>query len=185
MSIALTINGVSTAEGLYARLRDANFSDTDTECLANSSCYGYTLLEQPARFVFGRLLLNNTYGSEWDALPVSLSAQLYNAERFITNRADNCTLVSYENLELVDPPTTLSTVPMGLPGPIALERGHNQPRSIMLSPPGVAGDVQIRYLAPPWLTVKEPPDENPKAFATFGIYGGHDRVTSWQEIYSR
>jgi len=53
-----------------------------------------------AEFRYGRLRLQNASGSQLISLPIPIETQYWNGTAFITNTADNCTVVATDNLAL-------------------------------------------------------------------------------------
>jgi MSHA biogenesis protein MshQ len=127
----------------------------------------------------------STFGPETTDLPVSLSAQLWDGERFLVNDDDNCTRIDPALLSIVEDPLALEPVPAGFEDKLSL--GKNPAQSLVLGAPMATGDVVFKYDAPAWLEWgmwSEDSQGDPSATASFGLYGGHDRVISWREMYN-
>lgn len=60
---------------------------------------------------YGRLFIDNAYGSELLALPVNVTAQYWNGSAYVTNTADDCTLIDSSNLSLS--PSDFTTIQGG------------------------------------------------------------------------
>ena len=69
----------------------------------NAIAFDATYVGPPAqanRFFFGRLRLDNAYGSQLLSMPVPMKAQYWNGTAFITNTLDNCTTIALANIAL-------------------------------------------------------------------------------------
>jgi MSHA biogenesis protein MshQ len=132
---------------------------------------------------YGRLFLQNNYGSELQNLPISLTSQYWNGTNWATNVADNCTMLdapsgSGLSINLANGGTTTVT----LNNPIAF--GNT---SLSLIAPGAThtGYVDMIINSPPWLDFdwNGTGDTDPSARATFGIYKGNSKIIYLYEIY--
>lgn len=157
------------------------------------------------RMRFGRLRMNNAYGSELLPLPVPLLAQYWNGSGFILNTDDSCTQVPVPvpvaittplspGLTFYAPPTTATN---------ALQAGQttttlNTPfisgnGGLRLSTPGLGnyGYVDVLITAPDYLqynwngaaTAGNFFDDNPGARATFGKYKQRNELIYMREIH--
>lgn len=137
--------------------------------------------------IYGRLVLENTYGPEGEDLPVDLRAQYWSGSRFETHTADQCTPYQVNNLALLDASVT-DTQPGGIDG--NLVEGAVIPGNLLwLAPttPEPALEFEFEYDAPPWLEFNwEDADNNihrnPRAFGSFGQFRGNDRIIFWLEL---
>lgn len=154
---------------------------------------------------FGRLRMNNAYGSELLPLPVPLLAQYWNGTGFILNTDDSCTQVPVPvpvvittplspGLTFYAPPTTATN---------ALQAGQttatlNTPfisgnGGLRLSTPGLNnfGYVDVKITTPDYLqynwngaaTAGNFFDDNPGARATFGKYKQRNELIYMREIH--
>jgi len=64
---------------------------------------GAVLTPQTTRVRFGRLKLSNAHGSERLNLPIPMRAEYWNITSFVTNTADNCTMINNSNVVLSNP----------------------------------------------------------------------------------
>jgi len=174
---ALTVDMGSAGEAIYGRLSNADFSDAQPDCVGQG-CYARKI-GLPGAYFYGRLMLDETYGSEFDDLPIRSEAEYFNGERFVVNHLDHCTLADPGLLEIVENPEGLDTTVLGTV--FNLLKGASVPGLLQLRAPGETGSVLLQYGASPWL--KGVSGEDPSAHVVFGRYGGHDRVISWQEVY--
>lgn len=152
---------------------------------------------------WGRLALQNAYGSELIPLPVSLYSEYFNGSSFVMNTADNCsTLALNSQLALSNPVTAGGASQAGNASMTLAPSGNSQAvlsHSILL-----AGDAGLSFSAPgsgnigyiditgnfaslPWLLFDWDHDgahnNSPVARASFGIYGGNRQQIYWREVY--
>ncbi len=133
---------------------------------------------------YGRLTVQNAYGSELLDLPMPLTAEYWNGNSWITNAADSCTALikpadgSGLVLNLAYTGTTTSTLSNPL---VSGDAGFS------LAAPGAThtGNVDITINSPAWLDFnwKGTGDTDPTARATFGIYRGNSRFIYIRELY--
>ena len=120
---------------------------------------------------FGRLVLKNSFGPETSNLAQPLQIEYFDGKNFVVSSDDNCT--SYDAIKLTPTPATEVLEKAG-----TFEEGET--REIQLQAPGVKGDIGVEYEAYDWLKYDWTTDgeytANPTAVATFGLFGGNDRV---------
>jgi len=150
---------------------------------------------------YGRLALENAYGSELTALAVPLRAEYFEGTGFVPNGEDSCTSIAAANVgTTARSPAALSTAPSVANAPLlAGDAG------LRLSPPAQEGTADLLVnlegsdVATPWGVITSaglpwlqydwttggagPPDENPTARASFGIYAGQRPVIFRRELY--
>ncbi len=143
---------------------------------------------------FGRLRLGNATGSERVSLPLPLSAQFWNGQGFVTNTADNCTLLSTPGLafftQSADNRLASGETAASLNSMLIAGNGN-----LSLSAPGIGnfGFLDLSISAPAWLKYNwdgvdqgsdaDPFDDNPRARAAFGRRGGANPVILKREIF--
>jgi len=172
-----------TAVGAAVPMAGADTSESGPDCLIDQLCNAREFAS-PQRWVYGRLLLSNTYGSEFDNVPIIASAQFWNGERFILQRDDSCTLVGPDDITITDNPDELVVQAIGTEVP--LREGDSVREELGFSAPNQSGEIRFELAVPPWLGFGGNDNTDlPSATATFGTYAGHDRIHSWQEIYNR
>lgn len=176
-----------------AGIAEADFSLTQAACVGNQ-CNSKNVGEFDLRY--GRLVLENAFGSEFDDLPLTLRAEYWDGQRFITNSADNCSLSAPVSLNRLAGSVTPAISGEALP----LNTGVSRPLSLLLNAPAVVGSATYEYIAPPWLSynwdrpavwsddcaasdsatwsAKTP---NPWACMIFGRYRGNPRLIFWRE----
>lgn len=169
------IDGESTP---ITGLAEADFNLLQPGC-AGSHCNTKKVGEFALRY--GRLVLDNAFGPEFDDLPLTLRAEYWDGQRFITNTADNCSLSEPDKLNQLSGQIT----PVIAGTPQALQAGVSRPLSLLLSAPGNAAELRFEYLAPPWLTFDWEQSGNdtqhPQADIIFGRYRGNPRQIFWRE----
>ena len=150
----------------------------------SSSISGQTLAPVGVAIRFGRLTLQNAYGSELLPLPINLTAEYYAGTTvgFVTNTNDGCTGVTAGNVTLV--PNGVSTSLTVAANPFVAGSWHastSGPYS-QLSTPGSQGYVDLTvnlgaaglgWLQYTWTSPTVFSD--PTARAVFGIYQGPER----------
>ncbi|MHA7839720.1 MAG: DUF6701 domain-containing protein, partial [bacterium] len=133
------------------------------------------------RFQLGRVRVDNAFGSDLVALPMSLRTQRFDGTAFVDEDADSCTRIPVAALDLSPAPTGLSTDATIENTPLLSGEA-----GLVLSAPGDEGavDVVVDLGATgadvPWLRFDWPEDGNldgrldddPRARATFGIWEG-------------
>jgi MSHA biogenesis protein MshQ len=179
--IIATKPDINSVEALFVPMAGADFRLNSTDCLDEGVCTSKALAE-PLRFVFGRLVLDNSFGPETEALPISARAEYWTDGGFRKHTRDSCSSLSPARFSIISEPLAGSADITGIDS--TLNKGDLPAGNISIGTGGVAGDVVFEYPAADWL--KWGPENNglPSALATFGVYGGHDRVISWREIYN-
>lgn len=149
-------------------------------------------------FRYGRLKLGNAHGSELLRLPIPIQTQYWNGTSFVTNTADSCTALIFNNIKLTTPPAGVSASV----GAGAFASGVG---SLTLSPPTTATKVSVDLCVDlgadpgvgtaciattanlPYLQGLWAPGSNynndPGAHATFGVYKGANEFIYLRENY--
>lgn len=143
---------------------------------------------------FGRLILENSYGSETKDLPQMFKVQYLDLdpvsgeEVFKVNEDDNCSLItSLGNRLTATRAPTNGVVPQAPPTIVDTGNvGNGEYRGVDILAPGNRGQMNVEYEAFPWLKfdwgASGNHDQNPTAEANFGLYRGNDRVIYWREV---
>jgi hypothetical protein len=134
--------------------------------------------------LFGRLNIQNAYGSELLDLPMSLTAQLWDSMGWATNESDGCTA-------LVAPTDgnglTLNLANGGTTATSLISPLLSGDAGLSLSAPGAThtGYVDIAIDSPAWLDFKWDGvnESNPTSRATFGIFKGNSKFIYIRELY--
>jgi MSHA biogenesis protein MshQ len=133
---------------------------------------------------YGRLTLQNAYGSELLALPMSLTAEYWNGNSWITNAADNCTALNApaNGSGLTLNLTSGGTTTAALSNPLV-----SGDAGLSLAAPGAThtGYVDVVINSPAWLDFnwQGAGNTDPIGRATFGIYKGNSRFIYIRELY--
>ncbi|MDO9268958.1 MAG: hypothetical protein Q7T96_07595 [Methylobacter sp.] len=165
------------SEGVKLQASALNL-DANNDTISERFSLGTTQL------MFGRLSLQNANGSELLALPVPLTAEIWNGISWINNEVDNCTDLTVPTsesgltLNLASSGTTAATLSKPLLSGNA---------DLSLAAPGAThtGYVDITINSPDWLDFdwKGEGDTDPTARATFGIYKGNSKFIYIRELY--
>lgn len=138
---------------------------------------------------FGRIALENVFGSELNILTMPMYTEYYDGSNFVLNMDDGCTMIDDADLDVTDfltggDSSTVVVSPTASNGTLNIDAG--------ISPPGAGtGDVVITFdlvtLTYPWLqfdwdgdTVH---DNDPTATASFGIFSGSDKYIYKLQTY--
>jgi MSHA biogenesis protein MshQ len=141
---------------------------------------------------WGRLALQNAYGSEQVALPMPFRAEFFNGSAFVPNAADICTGVAASLLSLDNGSVTVTadnSIPVGGGTSTAslLNPFVSGAAGLEFSAPGSEGfiDVLADLSSLPWLLFdwKGVGPEGPTARATFGIYKSRPGIIYRRETY--
>lgn len=157
-------NRGTVADGPYDNF-NLNFSVTDPDSVAFS---GSTSTSE-TKIRYGRLFMQNVYGSELLALAVPLEAQYWNGLSYIRNQQDNCTTVPAASISLSNYRNNLAageTLINYASGVGLMSNGTE--KFLRLSKPGAGNngsvDLTLSLSSIPWFGT------NPISRATFGIY---------------
>jgi MSHA biogenesis protein MshQ len=167
-------------------------SITDSDGVAINVDTTLPLTVQPTEGVqrFGRLVLENSFGSENSSLAQSFEVEFLNTSGVYQRNADDdfsvisniATNWSYSNA--TDNILISDLLLSGNDGSFS----SGQIKNIELSSGGNQGTIDIEYTTPTWLQynwsgkVSNLHDEDANATATFGVYRGNDRIISWREV---
>ncbi|RFA31025.1 hypothetical protein CAI21_03370 [Alkalilimnicola ehrlichii] len=154
---------------------------------------------------YGRLRVLNTYGSERDALPLSLRLEYFDGRAFVRNIDDDCTPFSADALTVIAAASPPAVQPPLRQDDIVASGGGTVLRglapaeeSLLLQVTADSSDgerksgwatvvFQLEPQGLPWLAYDWSGDgtydDNPQAEATFGIYRGPDRLLFRRELY--
>lgn len=188
VTIGVEIDDNETGGPFVPLADNTDFSDLSDDCTADGNCAAVSLVED-ARFVYGRMVLTDTFGSEFSNLPVTLQVHYWDGERFRLHQADQCTDIDEAGFSIIaSSPEGLDTSVEGVADNVTLLNGSAPPGSLWLTAPNEPGEVTFEYTAPDWLKFgavpgSEEDEASPTATATFGTYGGHDRVIHWRLVH--
>lgn len=162
-------------------------ADFDLDADLNASNERIRLATTQLRF--GRLVLQNSYGSELLALSLPLRAEYYDGSSFASNAADSCTAYNGVTTTLANYRFNLQSGETSASGAGTLLAGAENPATpLQLSPPGAGNDGSVDVTLPidSWLRFdwdgNGAHDNNPAARASFGIYKGNPRLIYRREV---
>lgn len=180
-------------------------SDLDTEITQGDEDYSEIARHD---YYYGRLIVDNAYGPETENLPITFRVEYFDGERFVINTADDCTIISASELDLL-PGTYTGDLDSGettivTPESPAFNNGlvngtesatnpTDAPMTATAPGEGNSGSVDVELdldaLGLPFLRYRWPHegndyDENPRARLEFGVFRNHDRLINWQEVYN-
>lgn len=180
-------------------------SDLDTEITEGDEDYSEIARHD---YYYGRLIVDNAYGPETENLPITFRVEYFDGERFVINTADDCTIISAAELDLL-PGTYTSDLDSGetsivTPGAPEFNNGlvngtesasnpTDAPMTATAPGEGNSGTVDVELdldaLGLPFLRYSWPHegndyDDNPRARLEFGVFRNHDRLINWQEVYN-
>jgi MSHA biogenesis protein MshQ len=127
---------------------------------------------------WGRVAIENAYGSELVDLPMPLRAEYYNEDGiFVTNTEDNCTTLSVSQVAAtVTSTATLNNSPV--------DEGD---AGLVFSAPNATGYIDVQSTVSSWLRYDwdgdDSHDDNPSARASFGLFKGRPALIYLREIY--
>ena len=197
--------------GIASEVDSRNIADLDqrtnldNDCITDTNCLSKAIGD-PTDLRFGRINLQNTFGSELVALPIPIASEYFVTESivggipiggFFPTAVDNTTTYSATASTNDLQPSTLSnpagnllltdTSASGIGTFISGRTDTANP--IILSAPGVGNDgsVDISLDVPAYLEYDWNGDGNhdddPTATATFGIYRGNNSTIYLRELY--
>ena len=174
----------------------ADLTDADGACYdpdTDNSCDSYEVADiAGTELRFGRLNLENVYGSELTDLTMPMQVEYFDGANFIVNTADSCTTVDYPGnpVELVVTPSLSGGSSTVTVNNVTAVSGI---LDINLTAPGAGntGKIDITtaldFSGETWLKFDWDGDGNydndPSAEATFGIFGGSEKQIYIRERY--
>lgn len=151
---------------------------------------------------WGRLVMQNAYGSELIPLELPLFSEYFNGSSFVSNTEDQCTSLTLSSqLSLGNPATASGAVQ---PGNTVMTIGAGSSRATLANVPLLAGRAGLSFSAPgsgntgyiditgnfsalPWLLFDwdhdGSHDDSANARVSFGVYQGNSRQIYWREVY--
>jgi len=151
---------------------------------------------------WGRLVMQNAFGTELQALSVPLFSEYFNGVSYLRNSADTCTMLNLSSQLALSNPSTASGVAQ--PGNTTMSLSAGTSQASLANATLLAGDAGLSFSAPgsgntgyitiganvasmPWLLFDwdhdGTHDNSPTARATFGIYKGHQQQIYLREVY--
>ncbi len=168
-----------------------------------STGFGQTFTPLATSIRYGRLAMDNIFGSELTSLTMPMYTEYFDGSNFLLNSDDFCTLILDADLAQDNPEGLVSTVSV-INSPPALSTGGGI-LNVQLTAPGAGNTGPITLtpdlsdltlpnhiippdpIAPSWLQHDWDADaaglENPSATATFGIFKGNSRQIYYRQIF--
>ena len=170
------------------------FTDiTDSDDVSASTDLPLTLTPTATEIRFGRLNIENAFGSELTPLPIPFYTEYFNGSSFITNTADACTTATVSQLSFNSGSNPITVGSGTSTASITHSPLVSGVAGLTLSAPGAdnTGDVDItstNFISSfPWLAYDwdgdSSYDNSPTARATFGIYKGNSKQIYFREVY--
>ncbi len=161
-------------------------------------------------FRYGRLRLSNAFGSELLDLPIPAEAQYWNGNVFVTNAADNCTVITATNIAMGNYLPNLSACKTAVSVSGRLSGGKSSNLKLVKPGAGNNGSVDLTvnlgttatgqtcvaplpttqqavtaanlsYLQGKWSGTNY--NQNPQGRATFGVYKNANEFIYMREMY--
>jgi len=192
---------------VHLDLAASDLTDADGACHdpdQNGVCDGFRLADiGGTELRWGRLALDNAFGSELVDLPVAMRLEYFDGGAFVLNTADSCAAAPLLALSDPDAGDALGTgdtcvLDTGTPGvsgvgcPAAAPLGQQYSATatsgrfnVWLAAPGAPGDLVLGADAPAWLEYDwgGAGAADPAARTSFGIYSGSPRQIYIREVY--
>ncbi len=139
----------------------------------------------PFEMRFGRYVVNDNYGNEFEHLQIPMKIEYWDGKNFILNRKDSCSeyletrLVVEDNQDTVNAHNGTFTYGTYLEGSLGIQlKAPNVPRSFT-----VDYSAPVSWLRFDWNGDNDYNDanDNPKGVLQFGRFRGNDRVIYWRE----
>lgn len=169
----------------------ADLTDTDLVCYdpnADGNCDSFEFSNLTGTELrYGRLALDNVYGSELVSLTMPMQTEFFNGSNFVVNSEDNCTVINDSDL-MINPALSGGSSTVSVTSPFAV----NGVLDISLTAPGAGntGDivvsVDLNASIDAWLQFNWDGlagVEDPSATATFGIFRGDTKQIFYRQIY--
>ncbi|MBU2969490.1 LamG domain-containing protein [Pseudoalteromonas sp. C2R02] len=147
---------------------------------AGANCTGKKLNSNDLKFRYGRVTLENSYGSELEKIRVPMKIEYWDnlSNTFKLNKDDSCT--TYALIDLTTSPTR-DVTNIGS----EFENGEYKiGEGLLLDPAGNIAPIGVEFLVPDFLKFdwnNDNTDDNPSSTIQFGRYRGNDRVIYWRE----
>ena len=179
---------VTDSDGVMLNSPDM-LSIDNTDCVVGNTCVENRIGTTDLRF--GRLVIDNAYGSELAPLAVPMYTEYYNGSDFVLNADDVCTTVTTSQLLY-----NAGTSPVTVGTETSTSTIANSPlvaglAGLEFSEPGDSGSINITsgsfITAFPWLGFDWNSDgvydNAPEATATFGLFKGSSKQIFFREVY--
>jgi len=182
------ILSILDSDGVNFLNDDLNQNPSEQSCGSPIDCTGVKLNSSSLDFRYGRLALQDSYGSEFDKIQIPMRTEYWDGAKFILNREDSCTIYgdSFAQISPVSP--NLKFIIKG--SNTKLDSGvFKSQEGVFVEPlkDEHQGNFIIEYTATPswllfdWDNDSLTSDENPQFNIQFGRFRSNDRVIYWRE----
>ena len=173
-------------------LNSEDLKDDDGICYegGTNGCIELSRLISGPEVRYGRLKIENAFGSEVEDLILPISVEYWDGNSWQVNLQDTCTTVEASNATMSNYTDALNSgetniqVAESLIGTVSLQNG--QTKSMQATGPGLGnqGSVDIELNVDTWLQFDwdGSGSADPTATATFGRFRSHDRIIYWREV---
>ncbi|AIY64533.1 LamG domain-containing protein [Pseudoalteromonas piratica] len=159
--------------------QDANLAAGATTTFDSKTIAG------PFEMRFGRYVISDNFGSEFENLQIPMKVEYWNGTNFILNRADTCSQYIESRLVIEDNQATVN----GHDGTFTNGTYLEGSLGIQLQAPNTPRSFTVDYNSPEtWLRYDwngdnnfNDPNDNPRGVLQFGRFRGNDRVIYWRE----
>ncbi|HEX7025840.1 MAG TPA: LamG domain-containing protein [Gammaproteobacteria bacterium] len=137
---------------------------------------------------YGRMFLENAYGSELLPLTLPLYAEYWNGSQFLRNTDDSCTDYAFTDLSFGNRQGLSAGQPAANGNGTLLQGSYDSGNPIQLNSNGEVGSVDATLNVPPylhfdWDNNAGTADTDPTSKATFGVFDGTERQIYIREVY--
>jgi MSHA biogenesis protein MshQ len=136
---------------------------------------------------YGRIFLENTFGSELLPLTLPLYAEYYDGAQFIRNTGDSCTDYASADLTFSNRQGLSAGQPAANGNGTLIQGTHDPANRILLDSNGEIGSVDATLNVPAYLHYDwdndGSHDDDPISRATFGVFDGTERQIYIREVY--
>jgi hypothetical protein len=175
---------------------DTIITITNISTSSTSLAASYDINGAGGEIRYGRIHVDNAYGSETQTITQSFQAEYFNGTQFVLNTLDSGTNYDVSNVQLItvtdqgnssDPLLTSDSNMSGNTSDIGTFSSGVFEGVWSVPSGGRYGTYNFFYDAESWLMFdwdgsNDGVNEDPSANVSFGQYRGHDRVIYWKEI---
>ncbi|MGI5310595.1 DUF6701 domain-containing protein [Rheinheimera sp. WS51] len=182
-------------------LLDLYATPVDSDGVTLHSSADGIISSSPTELRFGRLVLDNAFGPEDVAMPLSFYTEYWQGDQFILNKQDSCTVItgpadpvagqscsfspsSGDQCNTIAGSSELTLV--GSAGNI--DQGVFPASSLLIKAPNIQGEWRLQYNTEPWLRynwrdASSGFSQQPQADIHFGRFRGNPRQIYWRELF--
>ena len=166
-----------------------SITDNDSIAIAPTANAKQDVVADGVNIMFGRLLLENSYGPETSNLVQPMQLQHFNGKKFINSATNDCVSYDKANMKVSKTENKTSLEPTSIIGGKGdFVSGNTHALSLKAPGAGKQGELKVTYNSEDWLKYDwdngGSHDDYPSAIATFGVFRGNDRIISWREVFN-